>query len=271
MKISIITVCFNSIDTIRDTIESVFRQQHEDIEYIICDGGSEDGTLELLETYKERIKLIYGPDKGIYDAMNKGIEAATGEVIGIINSDDYYAHGGVLSQVAASFQEPSVELSYGDLHYVHRNQTQKVFRIWKSGKPRRMKFKLGWSIPHPTLFVRKSVYEKYGSYEPSFQLAGDYELILRLMYKYQAKAVYISDVLVKMRTKGVGGSSVQNRLLAHAEDRMAWTNNQLKPAFFTIPLKPIRKIPQFFLPHLRDHKRFSLKLFRRKTTVSTTS
>ncbi len=259
MKISIITVCLNSAETIRDTIECILCQNYPNVEYIICDGGSIDDTLSIIDSVNANIKVLPGPDDGIYDAMNKGISAATGEVIGILNSDDLYANENVLGNVMEAFLNPTVNLLYGDLHYVHRNQVNKVYRVWKSGKLKPIKFKFGWSIPHPTFFVRKSIYERYGLYNPSFKLAGDYELILRYLYKHRLNAYYLPEVLVNMKTMGVGGSSMSNRLLAHQEDRIAWEVNDLRPSFWTIPMKPLRKIPQLFIPHLRDHSKFLRK------------
>jgi glycosyltransferase len=248
MKISIITVVYNNITTIKDTIESVLSQDYADIEYIIVDGGSTDGTLEVIKSYGNRItKFISEPDKGIYDAMNKGLRLATGKIAGILNSDDFYADSTVISSVIATFQQQKTDSVYGDLVYVKPQNTQQVLRYWRSGKYNRKKFLFGWMPPHPAFFVKRELYEKLGYFNLDFTSAADYELMLRFLYKHRISAAYLPKLLVKMRAGGKSNKSVENRVKANREDKDAWIVNNLKFLPFTFILKPIRKIPQFFI------------------------
>lgn len=245
MKISIITATYNSANTVRDTLTSIASQQYPNIEHIIVDGLSKDNTLDIVKEFPHVAKVISEKDKGIYDAMNKGIQLATGDVIGILNSDDFYNGQQVLNKVAASFEDPSVEATYADLQYVKQDNTNVVIRTWKSGLFQKRSFYYGWMPPHPTFFVRRSVYEKAGVFNTSLRSAADYELMLRLLVKYNITARYIPEVLVKMRAGGMSNASLKNRLKANKEDLMAWKLNELKPYFFTTWLKPARKIFQF--------------------------
>lgn len=246
MKISIITVSLNSVHTIRGTIQSVLNQNYPNIEFIVVDGSSQDGTVEIIKSYKNIIdQYISEPDDGIYDAMNKGIRMATGDVIGILNSDDIYADYDILSKVAYTFYKQGVDSVYGDLCYVAEDNPFRITRYWKSGVYRKSKFLKGWMVPHPTFFVRREVYEKYGLFDPSFRFAGDYELILRLLYKNDISTYYIPQVMVVMRMGGVSNGSFSNRLKANAEDKLAWKLNHLSRPFYTTWLKPALKIPQF--------------------------
>lgn len=246
MKISIITVSYNSAATIKDTIDCVLAQNYPQVEYIIIDGASKDGTCDIVRSYGDRIDFFRSePDQGIYDAMNKGLQKATGEVVGILNSDDFYAHEGVLSQVMSIFEEEEVDSVYGDLQYIDPIQTEKVVRNWKAGPFELEKFLYGWMPPHPAFFVRRSCYLRWGLFDESFLLAADYELMLRFLYKYQISTYYLPEVLVKMRTGGTSNASLRNRLNANREDRLAWEKNGLTPKFYTTWLKPVRKIHQF--------------------------
>lgn len=247
MKISVITATYNSAATVRDTLVSVSKQLHPDIEHLIIDGGSSDETFTIVREFSHVSCSISEKDEGIYDAMNKGVDMATGDVIGILNSDDFYNHDKVLSMVAKAFEDETVEAVYGDLQYVHPLNTNKVTRTWKSGPFRKENFYYGWMPPHPTFFLRKTIYEKYGKFNTTLRTAADYELMLRILLKYGIKAKYIPQVLVKMRAGGVSNASVKNRIIANNEDRMAWKINGLKPYIFTLTLKPIRKISQFII------------------------
>jgi glycosyltransferase involved in cell wall biosynthesis len=245
MNISIITVSFNCRDTLRDTIESVLAQSVA-AEHIIIDGGSTDGTMDMLRGYGDKLaKVVSEPDEGIYDAMNKGIRLATGDVIGILNADDFYSHREVLAKVLSVFSEKGVDSAYGDLEYVDPVQTSRVVRKWKAGTYHSGDFLLGWMPPHPTFFVTKAVYEKYGLYRPDFYSAGDYEMMVRLMYKHRISSAYIPEVLVRMRAGGVSNSSIRRRLEANREDRRAWKVNGIRAPFYTTILKPLRKVGQF--------------------------
>ncbi|MBO9200165.1 MULTISPECIES: glycosyltransferase family 2 protein [Niastella] len=245
MKISIITATHNSAGTVRDTLTCIAKQQYSHIEHIIVDGMSSDNTLEIVKEFPHVAKLICEKDNGIYDAMNKGVQLATGDVIGILNSDDFYTDPTVLAKVAAAFDDPAIEAVYGDLQYVKHDNIQVVTRTWKSGKYKQKHLYYGWMPPHPTFFVRRHIYEKCGKFNTTLRSAADYELMLRVLLKYGAHADYIPEVLVKMRAGGMSNASLKNRLRANKEDVMAWKLNNLKPYFFTTWLKPIRKILQF--------------------------
>lgn len=245
MKISIITATYNSAATIRDTLESVRSQRYPDIEHIIVDGASKDDTLDIVKAFPHVAKMISEKDKGIYDAMNKGIGMATGEVIGILNSDDVYTDERVLSDVAGAFADSLVMTVYADLQYVHADDLQKVQRNWISGPFRRRNFYYGWMPPHPTFFVRRAVYDRVGTFNAGLRSAADYELMLRILVKHGFPTSYIPRVTVRMRAGGVSNASLPNRLRANKEDRMAWKLNGLRPYFFTLYLKPLRKIHQF--------------------------
>lgn len=246
MKITLITATYNSADTLGDTLESVAAQGYPDLEYLIVDGASTDGTRAVAAAYPELITDFRSePDEGLYDAMNKGIRRATGEIVGILNSDDFYARPDVLAMVAEAFRQREVDAVYGDLQYVDRKNTERVVRHWRAGAFRRRNFLYGWMPPHPTFFVRRTCYERFGAFDLDFRSAADYELMLRLLYKHGCSAHYLPEVLVKMRTGGQSNASWRHRLHANREDRRAWRVNGLRPYFFTTWLKPLRKVGQF--------------------------
>jgi glycosyltransferase len=245
MKISIITACYNSSATIGDTLKSVAAQDYNNIEHIIVDGASTDDTLEIVKNYPHIAKIVSEKDKGIYDAMNKGISIATGDVIGILNSDDIYTHSSTVSKVISAFGSNGAEVVYADLQYVRYDDLNKVTRTWHSGKFSKRKFYFGWMPPHPTFFVRRSIYEKIGNFNCALKSAADYEFMLRVLLKNDFKPYYIPEVLVKMRTGGMSNATLGNRMRANREDREAWRINNISPYFFTIPFKPLRKVLQF--------------------------
>jgi len=248
MKISIITVSYNSSATIRDTIESVLSQTYPDFEYILVDGKSTDDTLAIIQSYQHpNIRWVSEPDKGIYDAMNKGLKLATGDVVGILNSDDFYMHPEVLSKVAQTFEAEQVDSVYSDLAYVDEKDTNKMIRYWKSGRYKEGSFLTGWMPPHPTFFVRRQVYEQYNPFDVRLKSAADYELMLRFIHKFKISVAYIPEILVKMRTGGKSNASLKNRLRANREDRLAWEYNKLTPKLYTLLLKPLRKLEQFIV------------------------
>ncbi|MGQ0829908.1 MAG: glycosyltransferase family 2 protein [Bacteroidota bacterium] len=247
LKVSIITVCYNSAETIEATIRSVVSQDYNNIEYIIVDGKSTDSTLHIVEKYKDQIsKVISEKDAGIYFAINKGIAAATGDIIAILHADDLYTNNEVIYSVAKAFDTNQVDTVYGDLQYVDRNNIQKITRNWVSGKYTNGLFLKGWMPPHPAFFVRKSCYEKHGVYNTELKSAADYELMLRLLYKHKCSTVYVPETLVKMRVGGKSNVTLLNRIKANREDKKAWLMNGLKPGRFTFILKPLSKIGQFF-------------------------
>jgi glycosyltransferase involved in cell wall biosynthesis len=247
MKVSLITVSFNSNATLRDTIESVRSQTYPELEHILIDGGSTDGTLELIQEYEHHFAYLCSePDRGIYDAMNKGLAQCSGDIIGILNSDDFYRHPQVIEQVVRCFQAHQTDTVYGDLEYVAPNNPEQVQRIWKAGPYRREAFLYGWMPPHPSFFVRRELYERYGNFSLELRSSADYELMLRFLYKHGASAAYLPEVLVRMRSGGMSNQSWKHRLRANREDRKAWRLNGIRPPFYTTLLKPFRKLGQFF-------------------------
>jgi glycosyltransferase len=246
MKVSIITATYNSASTIRDTLDSVAEQTYSNIEHIIIDGLSKDNTLDIVREYPHVAKIISESDKGIYDAMNKGIQYCTGDIIAILNSDDFYASNRVVEDALNEMKTFGTDTLYGDLEYVEKNDTTKVIRKWQSNQYKKKNWLNGWMLPHPTFFVRKEVYEKYGVFDLTLKSAADYELMLRFLYRYNVSTTYLSYVLVKMRTGGQSNMSIANRYQANLEDRMAWKKNGLKPKFYTTYWKPIRKVIQYF-------------------------
>lgn len=248
MKVSIITVVFNSKDTIEHTIESVLTQNYKNIEYIIIDGGSTDGTVDIIKKYEKRLAYwVSESDDGLYDAMNKGIRAATGDIVGILNSDDMYADSSVIEESVNIISKEKVDTCYGDLVYVDKDNTQKVIRQWKSGNFLKDRFKRGWMPPHPTFLVRIEIYQKYGLFNTNFSIAADYELMLRFLYKLGCSTAYIPKVLVKMRTGGNSSPSLANTIKANIECYRAWKVNGLNPNPFIFIIKPLSKFSQYKL------------------------
>jgi glycosyltransferase involved in cell wall biosynthesis len=245
MKVSIITATYNSERTIKDTISSVKQQTHKDIEHIIIDGASTDKTINLLDLYGHQGPTLSEADHGIYDAMNKGVSIAGGEIVGILNSDDFYSDSQVLEKVVNAFETSDCDAVYGDLEFIDNNQTNKVVRKWVAGSYNKNLFYKGWMPPHPTVFIRKEVYEKYGLFNLKFKSSSDYELLLRLMFVENIKVQYIPSVLVQMRTGGQSNKSLGNRLAAHKEDYLAWLSNGISPKWYTLAMKPLSKIKQF--------------------------
>jgi glycosyltransferase involved in cell wall biosynthesis len=246
-RISIITATFNSESTIQQTIDSVLSQQGVDVEHIIVDGGSIDGTMAAVGRYPHIRKKISEPDRGMYDAMNKGIAMAEGDVIGILNSDDVYHDPYVLSSVSKTFRDDEVDVAYGDLEYVSGRNADKVLRYWRAGSYRKGLFKLGWMPPHPSFFVRREAYLRHGRFNLELGTAADYELMLRFMHLHGLKPAYIDRVLVRMRSGGASNESFSARWKANRNDLKAWGVNGIKPYWFTIYLKPMRKIGQFMM------------------------
>jgi len=247
MKVSIITITYNSAETVEDTIRSVAAQTYGNVEYIMVDGLSKDDTLQIAEKHKSSIaKLISEKDKGIYDAMNKGVNLATGDVVGILNSDDFYADENVINDIVDIFNKTGADAVYADLIYVHRDDTSKVLRRWEAGEYKPGQFLKGWMPPHPTFFVKKSIYDKWGSYNIGLRSAADYELMLRFIHKHHISVAYLPRVITHMRAGGQSNVSFRNRVKANMEDRAAWKMNGLTPGIFTLYRKPLSKIFQYF-------------------------
>jgi glycosyltransferase involved in cell wall biosynthesis len=250
LKISIITTAFNSEDTILDTVKSVRAQRYKNVEHIVVDGASTDGTLENLRGAINRVDhLISEPDDGIYDGMNKGIALATGDIIGILNSDDVYYDDSVLDRVSKVFSDPGIDICYGDLVYVRKNNLEHIVRYWKSEDYLLGSFERGWMPPHPTVFIRKSVYEKYGNFDLNFPIQGDFELMIRFLEVIKLKAVHLPHILVKMRIGGVSNRSTIRSYIANNESYYACLKHGLKiqNRHIFILRKMLSRVPQFFI------------------------
>ncbi|OZG73678.1 glycosyl transferase [Hahella sp. CCB-MM4] len=245
MKISVITATWNSEDTIKETLDSMSAQDYENIEYIVIDGGSRDNTLKIIRDSGVKVDILVSEkDGGIYDALNKGIALATGDVIGFLHSDDVYASNSVLTKISQAFEHTGVDAVYGDLEYVSGIDESKVIRKWVSGKFNRRKIGFGWMPPHPTFYMKRKHYQKYGGFSLGYKIAADYDSILRYLWKNSLDAKYIPDVLVRMKTGGASNRSLKNILIKSKEDFQALKANGISPLFPLI-WKNISKIPQF--------------------------
>ena len=244
MKISVVTPVFNDRRVGR-ALDSILSQRHKhELELIVIDAGSTDGTMEVLEGYEDRIAtLISEPDDGIYDGMNKGIRYSTGDVVGILNADDRYADSHVLRDILKAFDDDDIDACYGNLVYV--NSHDQVVRYWNSGAPGAAKWRWGWMPPHPTFFVRRSVYEEHGVFDLGFPIAADYELMLRLLFKERVRVKYLDRVLVRMAVGGESNDSISNIIKANREVARAWRRNDLSGGFLVPLLKPASKVFQF--------------------------
>jgi len=245
LKISLITVAYNAQNTIERCITSVLRQGYKNIQYILIDGGSTDNTTQIINKYKDQIDIfISEPDNGVYDAMNKGIARATGDVIGTLNADDYYSDADIIDNVATAFADQNMNILYGDLDYVDSNG--KIIRKWRSGKYKKGIFNFGWMPPHPTFYCRRKLFEKLGVYKLDYGSAADYELMLRFIHLNNTNAYYLNKVMVKMVIGGISNKNFNNRVQALRFDLKAMRNNNIFLPIMTILFKPLRKIIQFF-------------------------
>ena len=244
LKVSLITICYNSVATIQKCIDSVAKQTYGAVEYIVIDGNSVDGTQDVI--LKNQLHINYfnsEPDAGIYDAMNKGLSQATGDVIGMLNADDYFSDENALMEVMRSFVQHDPDILYADLDYV--DQGGSVTRKWRSGNYTRKKFNWGWMPPHPTFYVKKSLFNELGQYRLDCGTAADYELMLRFMYLNRKKVFYLNKVIVKMRTGGQSNQNFRNRLNAWKHDYNAMVCHRISLPVLGIVLKPLRKVFQF--------------------------
>lgn len=247
MKVSLITVTYNSENTLYNTIESIRNQDYPDIEYIIVDGNSTDGTVEIIKNNTDVIsKWISEPDNGLYDAMNKGIKLASGNVIGILNSDDFYIDKNVISDIVNCFIENNVDAVHAELFYVEQFNTDKIVRHWKTGDYTLRAFLNGWHPAHPTLFLKKNVYEKYGSFNLNFRLAADFELMCRLFEKQGLSSSYLKRPIIKMRLGGATSKNLKNIIKQNLECYRAFKVNNIKVSPLYIVNRIIPKLKQYF-------------------------
>ena len=247
MKVSLITVTYNSAQFLEDCIISVINQSYSNIEYIIIDGKSTDTTISIIKKYEHQIyKWVSETDRGMYDAINKGMEMSSGDIIGILNSDDIFDNKEVISEIVKAFSENNVDSIYGDLEYVDPNNTNKIYRIWK-GKPyKRNLFLKGWMPAHPTFYFKRALFEKFGGYENHFYTAADYELMARYLYKNKATSYYLPKLIVKMRRGGQSNSDLRTRFRANRRDYLAMKKNDIPFAFLVSILKPLSKLHQYY-------------------------
>ena len=245
-KITIITVCFNSQETIRDTIQSVLSQDYPEIEYIVVDGASTDHTPEILAEYSDRIACVISePDDGIYDAMNKGIHQASGDFIGILNSDDVYRDKTVISKVVQEIESSGADALFADLCIVERNNLNKVIRYCSAKKFRIWKIRWGMTIPHPTFFVSRDSYEKYGLYKINYRVSADFELIARFLYHHSVSYVYLPQNIVKMRHGGISTTGLWGRIHQNLEIVRACRENNIYTNIFMVAMKLPFKIFEY--------------------------
>ena len=248
MKISVITITYNSEKTLRDTIESVLSQSYQDIEYVIVDGKSKDGTCDIVRSYGDRIsKFVSEKDNGLYDALNKGIRLATGDVVGFLHSDDIFASTETIKMIAEAFTKFQVDSVYGDLVYVDQNDTEKIIRFWRSHKFSRARALTGWMPPHPTFYAKRYVYENYGGFNTTFKCSADYESILRFLVRFKVSTFYIPIILVRMRMGGVSNKGIKNLIRKSLEDIRAMHINGLI-TFAALFNKNASKFKQFMPP-----------------------
>lgn len=252
MKVSIITTCYNREKTIAQAIESVLGQDYPDIEYIVVDGGSTDDSFKVIRSYGSRIaKVISERDGGMYEAINKGIKMATGEIVGLLHSDDFLFHPHIISEIVERFKQTSADIVYGNGLFVDAQETDKVIRDWRSGNYRRWKVRLGWLPLHPTVYIKRSAIERYGLYNEKYQIAADSDFLVRYLYKAHLKVEYLGKYVVRMRMGGLSTDS-QKRKAMWKEDVEMYREN----GFWGVPEKILKmcwKVPQFVNAKLKRH------------------
>ena len=250
MKITLITVSYNSADTIRETLDSVRAQRMEgfDLEYIHIDGLSTDSTMLISQEYNDIISTrVSEKDSGIYNAMNKGIQMATGDIVGILNSDDVFAYSEVLYDVINLFKVNNTDTIYGDLDYVRRQDVNRTSRRWRSGEYNRIKFRFGWMPPHPTFFVRRDLYLTFGNFNETISSSADYELMFRFLFIHKSSAIYLNKVMIKMKDGGYSNQSFSHRIQVLKEDLRVWSESDYSFGAVSVLFKIIRKIPQYII------------------------
>jgi glycosyltransferase involved in cell wall biosynthesis len=253
LHISVITAVFNRAATLGESLRSVHAQRGPEIEHIVIDGGSTDGSLAILDQHKSRIaKIVSEPDGGLYDALNKGIRHASGDVIGFMHADDEFATPHALARVAQAFEDPDIGAVYGDLVYVKKHDVSRVVRYWRAGEYQRTHLTQGWMPPHPTFYVRRSVYSRFGGFDTRYRIAADYDNMLRILWRGRVKAAYIPEVLVRMRVGGISNMSIFNMLHKSREDYSAMRENGIG-GLQALVLKNVTKLPQFVVRAAAAH------------------
>lgn len=255
MKVSIITIVFNKVHEIEQTVQSVISQDYPGIEYIIIDGGSTDGTMDIINRYHNQIDiLISEPDKGIYDAINKGITHATGEIIGLVHAGDMLINNRVISNVVNHFQSTGADLVYGNTLLVDPLRTDRVVRVCEGNEFNPNNFITGWMPSHSSVFIKTHLFMQHGLYRLDLNIAADYELLLRFMYKYRVNCSYYPGLVTRFRVGGISNKSIASIIRSNYQCYKAWGLNNLKVPFYTIPLKIIRRIPDFLFRKRRTKK-----------------
>jgi len=246
IEISVITAVYNRAKSLPRALESIAEQQHYPLQHIVIDGASTDGTLDILKARRSTLyALVSEPDRGVYDALNKGLSIASGDVVGFLHSDDVFAHPQTLQHVASAFDDESVDAVYGDLQYVAAHDPTRVIRNWRAGSFSIDKLRWGWMPPHPTLFMRRRVYEQFGCFDTTFKIAADYDHILRSLGSDKVRVAYLPEVLIKMSLGGLSNRSIQQVLKKSSEDLKAMRKNGIGGTGALI-WKNLSKIPQFF-------------------------
>ncbi|HYC28988.1 MAG TPA: glycosyltransferase family 2 protein [Chitinophagaceae bacterium] len=251
MKVSIITVTYNSAGTLRDTLESVRDQDYPNIEHILVDGASKDDTVKIIQAYNHVAKYVSEKDRGLYDAINKGILMSTGDVVGILNSDDFFPHRKVISNMVKCFKENDADAVYGDIAFVRPENLQKVIRLYSSKKFQPKKFKYGYMPAHPSFYVKRKFFDEYGLYKLDYKIAADYELLMRFMHSNKLKCAYHPEVMVYMRTGGVSNKNILSRYVLNKEIIRACKENGVNTNMFIISLKYFNKVFEYVRPAMK--------------------
>ncbi len=263
MKISIITVTYNSARTIQDTIDSVLSQTYKDIEYIVVDGDSSDNTIEIIKKNQKRfegnLKWLSEPDSGIYDAMNKGIRISTGDVIGILNSDDFFTSSTIVSEIVARFFVADCDAVFGDVHYVKDSNLSLPIRYYSSSRFKRWKMRLGYMPAHPSYYVYKTIYDKYGLYSTNYKIVADFDLLLRQIFINKIKISYLDKDFVTMRLGGASSSGIKSHYTIFYEHLRVFKNNDVYSNVFLLGLRYICKIYEVFLFRIKNIVNFKKK------------
>ena len=257
MKVSLITISYNKEKEVGQTIESVLKQDYTDIEYIIVDGGSNDGTLAIIERFKSSLnKFISEPDNGIYHAINKGIALATGEIIGLVHAGDMLFNNHVISEIVKCFTQTGADIVYGNTMLVDPINTDRVVRVFEGGEFNTRRFLSGWMPSHSSVYIKKAVFQKYGNYRLDLSIAADYELLLRFMYKNNVPSTYYQGLVTRFRLGGISNKNVFSFIKSGSQCHRSWNLNNLKVPFYTIPLKILRRIPDIIFRERRLKKYF---------------